>query len=122
MRRLTEYIVIILTILLLTSCGQEPLKFRNMIEADQYIRNNIANMEWSEFELLLDKETNVTQEDFMALKGILSKQQKTSHVEVENVLYRFNNKLNLMYMTEWVSKNQLFYLKDVHYITNDNLS
>jgi len=118
MRRYTKYIVVILIILLLTACGQEPLKFRNMIEADQYIRNNIAMMEWPEFQLLLDKDTEVSQEDFITLKEILSKKQKTSHVEVENMLYRFNKKLNLMYMTEWVHEKQLFYLKDVHYTTN----
>ncbi|PLS04327.1 hypothetical protein [Neobacillus cucumis] len=103
-------------ILILSACGREPLKSRNLIEADQYIRNNINDMSWSQFQLLLNPTNHVSEKDFKVLKKIISSNNRTSYVEVDHLLYRFNDKQKLMYMTEWAKRGSVFYLKDIKYV------
>lgn len=103
--------------LILAGCSGEPLKFRNLLEADQYLRNNIPTMDWKEFELLLREGKNeVTEEDFQYLKKELSAKYSSSHVVVDNKLYRFRKNQKLMYMTEWEEIDNLLYLKEISYI------
>lgn len=115
MKKMVLFLGLIL-ILVLSACGREPLKSRNLIEADQYIRNNITNMSWSQFELLLSSNNHVSEKDFNFLKKVISLNDKTSYVEVDQLLYRFNDKQKLMYMTEWTKKGSVFYLKDIQYV------
>lgn len=103
-------------VLSLIGCNKEPLKFRNMIEADQYVRNNISKMNWSDFQMLLSEKNEVTSDDFNYIRNILSKSEKTSHVEVKSKLYRFDENYDLMYVVEWEIKERLLYIKDIHYI------
>lgn len=104
--------------LLLSACGKEPLKFRNLLEADQYLRNNVPKMQWNEFKALLDSDHQVSEEEFQNLKKILSTKYSSSHSEVDNKLYRFNEKQKLMYMTQWdITERNLFYLKEINFIT-----
>lgn len=108
--------IIILLILNLTACGQEPLKFRNLNEADQYIRNNIKDIEWKQFKRLSFKDNNVSEEDFSYLKSILTKQYSSSSIIVNDKLYRFQKDQTLMYMTSWKEKDGSYYLIDISYI------
>lgn len=116
MRQTRIFFLAMFLALSLIGCNKEPLKFRNMIEADQYVRNNISKMKWSDFQMLLSEKNDVTSDDFNYIKDILSKSEKTSHVEVKRQLYRFDENYDLMYVVEWESKDQLLYIKDIHYI------
>jgi hypothetical protein len=107
--------LMLLITLCLSACGQEPLKSRNLIEADQYIRNNISGMKWKEFQGLLRTDSEVTEQDFKYLKDIVKKYEKTSHVTVNEKIYRFNHKLSLMYITVWKKDGNILYLQDINY-------
>jgi hypothetical protein len=103
--------------LLLSGCGEEPLKFRNLLEADQYIRNNIENTNWNNFKLMLSSDSEVTEEDFNYLKEKLTTHKKSYfHTEAINKFYRFNKENELVYMTEWEKEDGTLLLKDIDYI------
>ncbi|WP_174728987.1 hypothetical protein [Mesobacillus harenae] len=119
MKFLRNFLLGLLLISILSACEQEPLKFRNLLEADQYIRNNVPSMEWNEFKQILGNEDTVTVDEFQYLKEELSSKYSTSYIVVENKLYRFRKNQNLMYMTEWEEVDNLLYLKEISYIPNN---
>ncbi|MGM7702938.1 hypothetical protein ACSVDE_14505 [Pseudalkalibacillus sp. Hm43] len=108
---------LIFCIALLSGCGQEPLKSRNLVEADLYMRNNITQMNWNEFQHLLSDDHKVTKEEFTHLKDLNSKKFKSQRTEVENKIYRFNPDEELIYMTEWKDQEDILYLEDIYYIS-----
>jgi hypothetical protein len=110
-------VLLILITLFLSGCGDQPLKFRNLLEADQYIRNNIENTDWNTFKYMLSPENTVTETDFNYLKERLTSQRKSYfHTEAVNKFYRFNKENELIYMTEWEKKDGILLLKDIDYI------
>lgn len=109
-------LIISLSIVGLAGCGEQPLKFRNLIEADLYLRNNITQMDWNEFQSLLSNKHNVSKEEFMKLKKINKEDFKSKRTEIENKIYRFNPDDELIYMTEWKNKDDLLFLKDIYTI------
>lgn len=109
--------LLMLTTILISGCGEQPLKFRNLLEADQYIRNNIENTDWGTFKLMLSPDNTVTETDFNYLKEKLTSQHKSYfHTEAVNKFYRFNKQNELVYMTEWEKKDGVLLLKDIDYI------
>ncbi|MCM3727701.1 hypothetical protein M3226_18695 [Neobacillus cucumis] len=109
-------VLIIVFILVLTACGREPLKFRNLTEADQYIRNNIKELNWQEFKLITSKDNKVTESEFNYLKKILTKKYSSSSMIMNDKFYRFQADQSLMYMTSWKKENGKYYLSDISYI------
>lgn len=110
-------VFLILITILLSGCGDQPLKFRNLLEADQYIRNNIEDTDWTTFKYMLSPDHTVTENDFNYLKEKLTSQRKSYfHTEAVNKFYRFNKANELVYMTEWEKKDGILLLKDIDYI------
>jgi hypothetical protein len=116
MKKLVSLVIVLCVTLGLAGCGEQPLKFRNLSEADQYLRNNIKEMNWDEFKLLLDSNNSVSEEEFRVLKEKLTSKYSSSHVEVNNTLFRFYADQRLMYATEWNQKDAHLYLTDINYI------
>jgi hypothetical protein len=111
-------ILVLLITLVLSGCGDKPLKFRNLLEADQYIRNNIENLQWENFKYLLSSSSSVTEKDFEYLQDRLTEQGMSYyHTEADNKFYRFDPQSDeLVYMTEWDEENGILLLKDIEYI------
>lgn len=107
--------ILLIIVFISAGCGKEPLKFRNILEADQYVRNNIPTMNWEEFQWLLSEKNDVSEKEFELIKEMLSEEYSSSHMIVENKIYRYDDKQNLMYMIEWNGKSTLA-LKDIHVV------
>jgi hypothetical protein len=103
----------------LASCGQEPLKFRNLLEADQYIRNNIQQLTWIEFEELTLSGHQVKKEEFEYIKTLLNQKYSSFHVSVDEKFYRFSRDRKLMYMTKWQEVDGTYYLEDISYVAKE---
>lgn len=112
-----SFVLSLLTIL--SGCGEEPLKFRNLTEADQYIRNNIQNFTLEEFRGLSKSNSELDEEDLDYLKSILKDETSSFHLSVGDKFYRFNHEKYLMYMTKWEKINGTFYLEEVLYVKQD---
>lgn len=119
MKKIISIVMMVVVASSMTGCGEEPLKFRNLIEADQYIRNNIQQLTWNEFKALTYKENNVTQQDFNYLKGLLNEEYSSFQVDIDDKFYRFNRERNLMYMTKWEKVNGTYYLEDISYVKKE---
>lgn len=109
-------VLIIGIVVILTACDKSVLKFSNVIEADQYLRNNIEHMTWQEFQQLLDENHDFQESDYEKLKIIIENNPRTAYEIVENRLYRFNNKGNFLYMIDAVQKDGTILFKKIEII------
>lgn len=106
--------------ILLSGCSGEVLKFRNVLEADQYIRNNIQTLDWKTFNQLLTEDSNVNEQDYQVLREIPFKEMSTSHVVVENKkLYRFSQEKELIYVSQWEENDGEYKLTSIDYINKN---
>jgi hypothetical protein len=107
-------LLLLFAFLTITGCEKQPLKNRNLIEADQYIRNNISNMDWNTFQMMLSDNSQVSKQDFIHLKNEIKKKESSFHIVVKNKFYRFSSKQELLYKTDWVKENSILKLKEIH--------
>jgi hypothetical protein len=117
-----KFILLLITGVILTTlagCGQEPLKFRNLLEADQYIRNNIQSLTWQEFEELTLTGHHVKKEEFEYIKTLLNKKYSSFHLNVDDKFYRFSRDKKLMYMTKWREVKGTYFLEDISYVEKE---
>lgn len=113
MKKITVFVSISMLMVFLSGCGQKVLTFSNIIEADQYMRNNIENMEWSHFQQLLDDKSSFSEKDFYALKKIINENSKTFYELVDDKIYRFNSNGKFLYMIDAVEKNNTIYFEEI---------
>lgn len=117
MNLLKNIVLFCIICILLSGCSGEVLKFRNILEADQYIRNNIQTLDWNTFNQLLTEDSNVNEQDYQVLREIPFKEISTSHVVVENKkLYRFSQEKELLYVSQWEENDGEYKLTSVDFI------
>ncbi|WP_243388124.1 hypothetical protein [Bacillus kexueae] len=109
-------IQVVFLMFLISGCGNDVLKFRNVLEADQYIRNNAQSLDWDVFKTLLTSDSPLSTDKFHKLKSIPFKEISTSHVVVDNKLYRFSSGKELIYVSEWVEDDGTLKLYDINYL------
>lgn len=111
-------IFLFLSILFLAGCGNNVLVLRDVLEADQYTRNNATNMDWLLFEQILAEDTTVTKDDFSNFKQIIEAEAKnnSSFVKLGNTIYRFSEKYELIYRAHWKSDDGELKLYSLDYI------
>ncbi|WP_191566705.1 hypothetical protein [Metabacillus idriensis] len=108
-----------LAVIFLAGCDKEPLKFRNMIEADKYYHSNIENMEWDIFKKSLSSNSDVDKEDFRSFQELINEEIKSFHVVVDEEMYRFTPDNELLYQTIWKKEDGTLKLQDI-YILDDH--
>ncbi|WLR41503.1 hypothetical protein LC087_11440 [Bacillus carboniphilus] len=110
------FLISICFMFLLSGCGEEPLKFRNLVEANQYMKNNIQSMDWNNFEKLLASKNEISEEQFVFLKEMLNENSTWSNIVVEDRIYIYDQEASFMYMTQWTVEDGTLYLSSIHYI------
>ncbi|KEZ48769.1 hypothetical protein [Metabacillus indicus] len=111
-------VAILLLTVLLNGCSKEPLKFRNLLEADKYYHSNIEGMEWSVFEKGLSKNAQVSKDDFQSFKKLIKGDPESFHVVLDNEMYRFSLDKELLYQTIWKKEHGTYKLKDIYIYEN----
>jgi hypothetical protein len=111
-----KLILVFIMLLLLSSCGNQVMVVRGLLEADQYLLNNGPNLSWSLFQDLLSPDTTVTEEDYHNIVEILEERKRSSFVQLDNTIYRFTTNYELVYAAEWVEVDGQLQLKTFDYI------
>jgi len=111
-------ILLFISILFLSGCGNNLLVVRDVLEADQYTRNNTTNMDWTLFKQLLSNDSTVSEDDFTNFKRIIDSEaiNNSSFVKLDNTIYRFSEKYELLYRADWKSDDGQLKLYSLNYI------
>jgi hypothetical protein len=90
---------------------------REILEADQYVRNNSPTFSWELFQQLLTPDSQITEEDFHRFNHILVEKNRSSFVRFDLTIYRFATQTNeLVYIAEWKELDGELKLHSLSYI------
>ncbi|GAF64972.1 hypothetical protein BTS2_1869 [Bacillus sp. TS-2] len=90
----------------LSGCGDTLLVVRTPLEADQYLRNNIEELEFDSFEHMVSRDSGVTEKEFIELQRVIRENDQTRYIMIEEELFRFNIDGELLYYTIWTMDKQ----------------